>query len=858
MEKQQIVHVLNLVDNTGNTALLKIGSETLSGSAFVKWKKVLSLFGPDDETKREYLIRQNYLGVCAFDNASSRICYMKTVDGEDLFRDAWNPGYKLQRAAKRAITSKQWLVWCIRYLKRKKSKFVEDVKLLVPLFYVAALKYDVLFAELILSKIDSADKEAVETFMRTTAMDEQATVFHFAARNMKISIMKALVDRAKSANLNLFDLLSMRSEDGSDDTPLIVAVKNDRYRIIKYLLSEVIPERATEIILMATEMAFQLNINNFFKSDEHVIEWNAVICALATYSQRDQHQRDLSVLKLLMKGCRDFKQLLDLFTYSNAVNESIYHYMLTKEVCLYFQEVLGVNFNMKAWGTQDSDGVTPLMRAMKLYERDHSMISNDDNMRTNDKAVEFLEWIFNDCCINDAQRLWLIYRTAGDGENLLDKTSGAVQRYLVNQVELMLSNKSNFDLESLIPIWLFALKESDIDLAKRLIVLVKDGSRRLELVGCRNEFGSSPLLAAALGGHLKTLRFLEQQFQAVDWRNFIEHRDHKGRTVMHYAVKSGSREMVKEVLSLYMEGSEKTLYSDLMIESLKDEMGNTPFSYFLKENGSDEMALYLLNRFDDKAREEQRAREAVASASGTRSKRRVTYNENVFSPQENRSQSSVGSIAQNIEDKLQMLFSKNKNGEIPLIEEYATEKNMPTDIVSDHVYEFISSIKSVHMENVEMVGYCLLFAVRRGAMARMKLIIEKINGDDDMLNEVLRVRNRSGHDALYRMVATGKMRQFSWLLDRVPNDHLCLYSRSLLRGDTVFMRLLELGQLSLAAKLLGKITDNEVKSELLMAERLKRFEGGGSAVDIAKRKKIEPVIEWLNKQIELASELRST
>lgn len=292
-----------------------------------------------------------------------------------------------------------------------------------------------------------------------------------------------------------------------------------------------------------------------------------------------------------------------------------------------------------------------------------------------------------------------------------------------------------------------------------------------------------------------------------------------------------------------------------MIETLKDEMGSTPFSYFLKENGSSEMTLYLLNRFDDKAREEQRMREAVTSASGAHGKRKVTVTEkSPFAAQEFRSQSSVGSVAQNIEDKLNVLFGKNKNGEIPLIEEYAASDgvHMPMDIVSDCVYEFISSIKEVHRDNVEMVGCCLLFAVQRGAMARIKLIIDKIGKDQDMRDQVLSIRNLSNHDALYRLVATGNMRQFSWLLERVPNDHSCLYSRSLLRGDTTFMRLLEAGQLSLAERLLKKISDNAVKLKLLRTKRVKRIEGGGSALDIAKRKKIEPVIEWITEQMEEA------
>ena len=726
LEQHQLVVVLNQTDNMGNTALLRMEEESDSGVSYAKWKKLLSLF-TDDETKREYIVRQNYLGESAFDRASSRICNMKTADGKmHLFGTYWKPGYRLQRAAKRCIGSRQWVVWSKRYLKRKGMKFVKMVELLVPLFYVAALQYDLVFAQLILSKINTAEPENVRTFLTERATDEQATVFHFAARCSRTGILELLISFAESANLDLFELLSMKSNDGTDDTPLIVAVKNGRSRIIKYMLS-VLPERATELILMKTEHSCKLHLNNFFKRNQHVIERNAVIWALEMYSKQEKHLRDLTVLKLLMTGCRDFKQLLNLFHYSNALRESIYHYMLSKHVCLYFQEELGVEFSMETWEKKDYHGVTPLMRAMTVYEKDHSMLLAEeqqkqmnskheqedtkedeqdiaggmmdtvtiDDVKTNDDAVEFLQWILDRCCINDEERLWLIYQNADDGENVLDKTSGAVQRFLIQKVESILLNKEDLGLDSLIPIWLFALKESNIDLAQRLIALVRDGSDRLELVVCRNEFGWSPILAAALSGKLKTLRFLEGEF-SIDLQRFIDHKDHKGRTVMHYAMKSGSRQMVKAVLSLYMDGPDEIQYGDLMIDALKDEMGTTPFSLFLKENGSSEMTLYLLNRFDDKAREEQRLREAVTSASGLNSKRKVTVTEkSPFSAQEYRSQSSVGSLAQNIDEKLAMLFAKSKNGEIPLIEEYAVKMDMPMDVVSDYVYEFISSIKEV-------------------------------------------------------------------------------------------------------------------------------------------------------------------
>jgi len=474
--------------------------------------------------------------------------------------------------------------------------------------------------------------------------------------------------------------------------------------------------------------------------------------------------------------------------------------------------------------------------------------------QTNDDAVDFLEWILDECCIDDAQRLWLIYQLANDGESVLDKTSGAVQRFLIQKVESMLSgsDKEHLNLDSLVPIWLFALKESNIDLAKRLLSLVKDDFDRLQLVRRKNEFRQSPIHAAALSGNLKTLRFLEGKFQ-VDLQNFVDDKDHKGRTVMHYAVKSGSREMVKEILSLFMDDPDGADYGELMNgDSLKDEMGNTPFSYFLKQNGSSEMTLYLLNKFDDKAKEEQRMRDAVTSASGAISKRKVTLE--VPFGQEYRAQSSVGSLAQNIDEKLAMLFARNKDGEIPLLEEYAVEMDMPMDVVTYFVYEFLSSIKEVHVENVELVGQCLLFAAQEGKMSRMLLIVDKIGGDEEMLDRVLRVRNQSNHDALYKLVATGRMREFAWLLDSVPDDHPCLFSRSLHRGDTAFMRLLEEGQLNLADKLLAKIKGKEIRLKLLNTERFKRIEGGGSALDIARRKKVEPVIEWLTAKIEEARE----
>jgi len=379
--------------------------------------------------------------------------------------------------------------------------------------------------------------------------------------------------------------------------------------------------------------------------------------------------------------------------------------------------------------------------------------------------------------------------------------------------------------------------------------MVPDDSYQLQLIAGRHVNGGRTILAAALSGNIKILRFLDENFKDK-LSLFIDKRDMFRRTALHYAVKSGSREMVGEILKMYLDivdapgiASQQISYSEL-IERLEDDLGDTPFSYFLKENGSPEMCLYLLNRFDDKARKDQQMRDAATSATG---RGRVT----ITDIHDAQPQSSVGSLARNIDEKMGMLFSRNPNTrEIPLIEEYAAEMDMPMDIVSDFVYEYMVNLREVDMSTYEMVGYCLLFEVQREeSMARIQMIIEKVR-EWNMLDDVLRVRNQSNHDALYRLAATEKLREFAWFLDEVPNDHECLWTRSLHRGDTAFMRLLDAGQKTLAKKLLDKITNKEKRLMLITMRREKRIEGGGTALEIAIRKNIKPVIDWLTEEKE--------
>ena len=101
----------------------------------------------------------------------------------------------------------------------------------------------------------------------------------------------------------------------------------------------------------------------------------------------------MSCVRQLVEGVDDKKQILN---YSNARNESIYHYLRTMEVCQCFKKELGVSFNAKTWSMKDVDGITPFMKAMAAPGTHLKM--------------EFMEWILAECCKNDEERLKLIYQ----------------------------------------------------------------------------------------------------------------------------------------------------------------------------------------------------------------------------------------------------------------------------------------------------------------------------------------------------------------------------------------------------------------------------------------------------------------
>jgi len=295
----------------------------------------------------------------------------------------------------------------------------------------------------------------------------------------------------------------------------------------------------------------------------------------------------------------------------------------------------------------------------------------------------------------------------------------------------------------------------------------------------------------------------------VDAAQFMAERDREGRCAVHYALTTDSMPMVREVLSMWSgsSGGRRGAFEDAMF--LKDSEGNIPFAHFLKQNASKSVARFLLNRFDD-------------------------------------SNFCDLSRSESIDRRMRMIFAPNDHGEVAIVEEYLSAKEMekmPTGIVSEYVFEFLNSIERVDGGNADLVGFCLLFSTK---LSRIKLIAEKIGDDKAILERVLNVRNSSNHDALYRLVASGKIREFEWLLSEVvPDGHQSLYSRSAHSGDTTLMKLLERGNLRMAGMLMEKVHDHQLRAQLLRTESFRTLSGGGSALDTAQRMGRKAVVEWI-------------
>merc|ERR1712223_1562716 len=171
----------------------------------------------------------------------------------------------------------------------------------------------------------------------------------------------------------------------------------------------------------------------------------------------------MPMVKMLVECFDNIKPILK---YKNSIKESIFHYLITKEVCVYFK-AKKTPFNVKSWNMPDVNGVTPFMKALQ--------VSGDRS------KIKFIEWIFANCCKNSDEKLKLIYQYDNDGLMALDKVSGTVMHFLVNYVKSKCTYKSIKDLDKLIPLYLYALKSNKLDLAKWTLSMLKNNSERKKL-----------------------------------------------------------------------------------------------------------------------------------------------------------------------------------------------------------------------------------------------------------------------------------------------------------------------------------------------------------------------------------------
>jgi len=372
--------------------------------------------------------------------------------------------------------------------------------------------------------------------------------------------------------------------------------------------------------------------------------------------------------------------------------------------------------------------------------------------------------------------------------------------FLINFIKSKCSYKSIKDLDKLIPLYLFALKSNKLDLAKWTLSMLKNEADRKKLVNCNNELGLNTVFAAIKSGNVRMLKFVVNQPEFA--QNIVFNTDQSGLSSLHYAMKSAQIGIFKEVLSIY-EQNEKGSLKALMFGT-KDNDGNNPFALALKQGiNLGNLQKWIMNQPE---------------------------------------------FGDDLDSKLKLLFSENKNKEVPLIAGYQTTVQLAT--ANDYIYEYFTKNKVVNEANAVFAGRALIFLAKfAGTMSTMRMIVDGIE-DEAVLNKVLSVSNSSNNDILYKLNQYRHISTLKWFLnDVIPNDHPCLYSKSSHSGNTVLIQMVKDGNIELANNLLLKITDNNMKLQLLTAKTLPGINGDQSALQWAQRRNIKPIVQWLTEHI---------
>ena len=760
LDAEQNEALLAHIDAHGNN-LLTYCARSCKSLAVVE--KVLALY-PDDDTKKRAITQMNYDGANCFAKALGNSVYMyqadrfwnmKAENGNMLFTDE----ERLQ------LINTQLYDWnskvkprCRRWIKTLLEGMdqVDNVALLAPLWKIATTRYDLDFAALILSKVDRTSSEKVTEFLTVKCGYKlQNTVLHYSANvgQDRIELLQMLFSLAEDAKVSVGDiLLDPTQRNPNQSNPFMLAANKNHHKICSLILSLFSSKKEKQKLLMINKaVGRSANWKNWFNLNQHEIQRNVVIEALVAVGNQTDYLRESTRMPLVKEFVESLDDIEVLLQYENSIQESIYHYLITKEVCEYFKSLNVLTFNEESWNQKDINGVTPFMKALRV---------SGDRSR-----IALIDWIFANCCKNTEEKLKLIYQCDNDGDLALQYADGTVHHFLINFVKSKCSYKSATDLDKLIPLYLFSLRRNNLTLAKWALSLL-NATDRAKLVNCNNGLGLNTILAAIKSGNMCTLKFVLNQKEFT--QNSVFKSDHMGRSSLHYAMKTGKIDIFQEVLSIY-ERNEKGDFKTLMFNTM-DNSGNNPFALATKEGVRfHDLRKWIMDRFGD------------------------DHNA-----------------------KMELLFSKNKSGEVPLIESYQSGLQLQT--AHDYIYEYFTKTKVVNMNNAVLAGQALLFLAQFGEIPTMKMIIDAVEDENHemVLDKVLSLKNTTNINVLYRLQQNRHWKCLKWFLSEVvPPDHPCLHSRNKRTGNTALKQILLDGKIEIAEMLLEKITDDDSRAKLL-------------------------------------------
>ena len=434
LEAEQIKQLLAQTDSNGDTLLTR---GAVSCNRLHDWQALLALY-TDDDAKKNATKQMNYVGKNCFGLAlRGSGDYFKAFHIWNMKRSNTDGPLFSGVERLRLISGSTSIDGCWKNKLQETIKQTENVDemLLVTLWKLATSNYDIDFAKVILSKLEGANQEQIESFLTAKTEDGEYSVWHLAAKvtHDRTDMMGLLISLADDAKTNVEDILlnPELSQNQDEVTPLMSAVHLNNYKIADLILSRFSDAKKKQKFLLKTDrITPRIDYKNWFQKEQHEIRRNVLVVALRALTDQQDYLRETSrmpMVKLLVESCDSIKALLN---YNNSRMESIYHYLLTQEVCEYFKSMkaMKLEFNVESWSIRDIDGITPFMKALRVSgER---------------SKIECIKWIFKNCCKTSKEKLKLIYQYDNDDVLALEYAGGTVLNFLIRFMKSKCNYKS--------------------------------------------------------------------------------------------------------------------------------------------------------------------------------------------------------------------------------------------------------------------------------------------------------------------------------------------------------------------------------------------------------------------------------